>query len=151
MGAYGRIIRKMGERTSPNSNVNPNRARDHLANERTYLAWIRTAVAFLGIGIVIVRLRYLLPAQVQTHHHGWALGLVFGVAGLIMVLLATSHYFYVQRAIENNSYQPESRWIIVCSIVVTLVGTGVIYYLLTSPDPTPVVPESSAAGSRGIE
>ena len=24
---------------------NPNRARDHLANERTYLAWIRTAVS----------------------------------------------------------------------------------------------------------
>jgi len=111
---------------------NPNRARDHLANERTYLAWIRTAVAFLGIGIVVVRLRYIFPTQMPVHNHGWKLGLVFGISGLLLVLLATAHYFHVQKAIETESYQPEKRWIIVCSMVVTLVGAGVIYYLLTS-------------------
>jgi putative membrane protein len=119
---------------SANSNgTNPNRARDHLANERTYLAWMRTAVAFLGMGIVIARLRYLIPAPVTGTAHGWKLGLIFGVAGLIMVLLATVHYFHVQNTIESNSYEPEKRWIIVCSIVVTIVGAGVIYYLFDSP------------------
>jgi putative membrane protein len=127
---------------------NSNRARDHLANERTYLAWIRTAVAFLGIGIVIVRLRYLLPPQVPTRGHGWELGLVFGVAGLLMVLLATSHYFHVQKAIERNSYEPEKRWIIACSMVVTLVGAGVIYYLLTAPPISQPRAEGVALGNN---
>lgn len=127
----------------PDNQQNPNRARDHLANERTYLAWIRTAVAFLGIGIVIVRLRYLLPQQALANNapadsHGWELGLVFGVAGLLMVLLATLHYFHVQKAIERNSYEPEKRWIIACSIVVTVVGAGVIYYLLTTSPTLPL-------------
>ena len=47
--------------TSPepgSASRNANSARDHLANERTYLAWIRTAVALMGFGVVIVRLRY---------------------------------------------------------------------------------------------
>lgn len=111
---------------------NPNRARDHLANERTYLAWIRTAVALLGIGIVVVRLRYILPTQATFHGNGWKLGLIFGVAGLLLVLLATFHYFHVQKAIESDSYAPEKHWIIVCSTVIILIGTGVLYYLLAS-------------------
>lgn len=69
---------------------NPNRAPDHLANERTDLAWMRTTVALMGFDIV--KLRYLsLPAQ--RHGLGWELGLVFAVAGLLMVPLATWHYF----------------------------------------------------------
>ena len=28
---------------------------DHLANERTFLAWIRTSIAFIGFGFVIVK------------------------------------------------------------------------------------------------
>ncbi|MEB3124291.1 MAG: DUF202 domain-containing protein [Synechococcales bacterium] len=40
---------------------NLNRIRDHLANERTYLSWMRSAIAFMGFGVVIVRLRILRP------------------------------------------------------------------------------------------
>jgi len=30
------------------------RSREHLANERTFLAWIRTSIALMGFGFVIV-------------------------------------------------------------------------------------------------
>ena len=30
-------------------------AGDHLANERTFLAWIRTSIALMGFGFVIVK------------------------------------------------------------------------------------------------
>ena len=33
--------------------------RDHLANERTFLAWVRTAIALLGFGVLIAKLRFL--------------------------------------------------------------------------------------------
>lgn len=127
----------------PKAKLNPNRARDHLANERTYLAWMRTAVAFMGFGIVIVKLRHLTPPA-QRHGLGWELGLVFAVAGLLMVLLATWHYFQVHNALENDTYEPEKRWIIVCSLVVVLVGAGVLYYLFTTA-------QSSDATSLGAE
>ena len=32
------------------------RIRDHLANERTYLAWLRTGMAMMGFGVVIAKL-----------------------------------------------------------------------------------------------
>ena len=33
-------------------------ASDHLANERTFLAWFRTAISLLGFGILIAKLRF---------------------------------------------------------------------------------------------
>jgi hypothetical protein len=39
------------------------RARDHLASERTYLAWTRTGRATMGFGVVIAKLRFLFTAE----------------------------------------------------------------------------------------
>lgn len=117
----------------PRPSPNPNRVRDHLANERTFLAWIRTAVALMGFGVVIVRLRYLLPPGMQERRHGWELGLLFALVGLLTVLLSTTEYFAVRHAIEAETYEPKGRWIILLSLAVSLIGAGVIYYLLAAP------------------
>jgi len=42
------------------------RIRDHLANERTYLAWLRTGMAMIGFGTVIAKLRYLFLTAALT-------------------------------------------------------------------------------------
>ena len=63
-------------------NFNPNRARDHLANERTFLAWVRTGVATIVFGFAIGRfsiaLREFMKLQgynssLPASLHGWAL------------------------------------------------------------------------------
>src|SRR5204862_3955280 len=109
--------------------VESNRVRDHLANERTYLAWMRTAIALMGFGVVIVRLRYIMPAGVRGHTHGWELGLLFALVGLLTVVLCTIHYFGVRQAIDSESYQPAGRWVILFSLAVALIGAGVLYVL----------------------
>ncbi|MFB2894573.1 YidH family protein [Aerosakkonemataceae cyanobacterium BLCC-F50] len=109
------------------------RTRDHLANERTYLAWMRTAIALTGFGVLIARLRYLISPDVPGTGYGWALGLLFAGIGLLTVLLSTQHYFWVLSAIDADTYQPSKRWVILFSLVVMLLGTGVIYVLLTMP------------------
>lgn len=114
------------------SHPNPNRTRDHLANERTYLAWMRTAISLIGFGIVIVRLRNGAPVQSSGPVHGWELGLVFCIVGLLSVLGATLHYFRVQDSIETETYQPQRGGILVCSGLVLLVGAGVIWYVLSA-------------------
>lgn len=118
---------------------NPSRVRDHLANERTYLAWMRTAVALMGFGVVIVRLRHLLPAAVAPAH-GWELGLGFALVGLLTVGLSTAHYFTVRRSIDADTYSPSGRWVVLFSLAVALLGTGVLYVMLT----TPAAPAGSA-------
>jgi putative membrane protein len=109
------------------------RTRDHLANERTYLAWMRTAIALIGFGVLIARLRYLISPDVPGTGYGWALGMMLACIGLLTVLLSTWHYFSVQRAIDSDTYEPSSRWILLFSLVVTLMGTGVLYVLFSVP------------------
>jgi len=112
---------------------NSSRVRDHLANERTYLAWMRTAIALMGFGVVIVRLRYFQPPQIPHLGTGWKLGLIFSLVGLMTVLLSTWHYFTIRDAIDDDTYEPTGRWVVVFSLAITLLGAGVIYFVFTVP------------------
>ena len=86
---------------------NLNRIRDHLANERTYLSWMRSAIALMGFGVLIVRMRILRPPFApQAPGNGWKLGLGFAIVGLLTVLLSTQHYFAVRDDIEEDTYAP---------------------------------------------
>ncbi len=117
------------------------RTRDHLANERTYLAWTRTAIALLGFGIVIARLRhFLLP----NSPGGGILALGLALSGLLTLGLATWHYLTVLRAIERDRYEPNVRWVLLFSGFILLIGLGVIYLLVTLPagDPSGMVDPS---------
>ncbi|MBK1986941.1 DUF202 domain-containing protein [Sphaerospermopsis aphanizomenoides BCCUSP55] len=113
--------------------LNPSRIRDHLANERTYLAWMRTAIALLGFGVVIVRLRVLQTPLVPHLGTGWKLGLVFSLVGLVTVWLSTTHYFAVRRDIEEDTYEPTDRWVILFSLAIMILGSGVVYFIFTTP------------------
>jgi putative membrane protein len=112
---------------------NPSRIRDHLANERTYLAWMRTAIALLGFGVVIVRLRVFQAPLVPHLGTGWKLGLVFSLVGLLTVWLSTVHYFAVRRHIDEDTYEPTDRWVIIFSLAIMILGAGVVYFVFTTP------------------
>ena len=118
--------------------LNPSRVRDHLATERTYLAWMRTAVGLMGFGVVILRLRAFQPIAVPGPGYGWKLGLLFSGVGLLTVLLSTFQYFVVRRDIEEDSYEPPDRWVILFSLAITLLGSGIIYFVFTSPVSSPL-------------
>ena len=82
-------IEKNPENLAQLKRRNSSRIRDHLANERTYLAWMRTAISLMGFGVVIVRLRFFRPPIATTPGNGWKLGLIFSLVGLSTVLLST--------------------------------------------------------------
>ncbi|HEY9893545.1 MAG TPA: DUF202 domain-containing protein [Candidatus Sericytochromatia bacterium] len=121
------------DNTNKKGRQNQSRVRDHLANERTYLAWMRTAIALMGFGMVIVRLRYFQIPQLPRPGIGWKLGLLFSCIGLMTVLLSTLEYFSVRRDIDDDTYEPAGRWIILFSLAITLLATGVIYFIFTAP------------------
>ncbi|MEG5137726.1 MULTISPECIES: YidH family protein [unclassified Microcoleus] len=112
---------------------NPSRVRDHLANERTYLAWMRTAIALMGFAVVIVRLRAFRPPLLPTPGNGWKLGLLFSVVGLLTVLISTKHYFAVRDDIDYDTYEPTDRWVLLFSLAIVLLGAGVIYFIFSVP------------------
>ncbi|MEG4112640.1 DUF202 domain-containing protein [Microcoleus sp. K1-B6] len=119
--------------TEKTKRPNPSRVRDHLANERTYLAWMRTAISLMGFGVVIVRLRTFHPPLLPTPGNGWKLGLLFSAVGLLTVLFSTKHYFGVRHDIDYDTYEPTDRWVILFSLAIAILGAGVIYYMFTVP------------------
>lgn len=134
---------KVGIEQEKSKKRSADRVREHLANERTYLAWMRTAIALMGFGVVIVRLRVFHAPLAAHPGNGWKLGLAFSMIGLVTVLLSTQHYFAVRWDIDEDTYEPGDRWVVLFSLAVTLLGAGVIYYVFTAPlSPTsPFLPE----------
>lgn len=113
---------------------NPNRIRDHLANERTYLAWMRSGIALLGFGVLIVRIRIVKPPLApQPPGNGWKLGVAFSIVGLLMVALASFHYFGVRNDIEDDTYDPPDRWVILSSMILLILGSFVVLYVINVP------------------
>ena len=117
--------------TQKRGQQNPSRVRDHLANERTYLAWMRSAIALMGFGVVIVRLRYFQIPELPHPSTGWKLGLLFSMAGLMTVFLSTVYYFIIRHTIDDDTYEPSTRRVIFFSIAIALLGSWVIYYVFT--------------------
>lgn len=101
---------------------------DHLANERTYLAYLRTSIALIGFGITINRFSiYLtqsktLPERALQRWDMAGVGRVgFGmvIAGLILLAWATIHFTQVSNGIERGTYRPNVivPWIITAAVI----------------------------------
>ncbi|MDQ2798405.1 MAG: DUF202 domain-containing protein [Armatimonadota bacterium] len=112
--------------------------RDHLANERTFLAWVRTSIALMGFGVVIAKLRFLaldgMAAQALSPHNGerstW-LGVAFAFVGLLTLLFAAVHYQQTRRQIDSGGYQSAHRSIIAFAALLFLLGLASLAYLLS--------------------
>lgn len=131
-----RIFSQLRDRSDSETENKPNRRnssriRDHLANERTYLAWMRTAIALMGFGVLIARVRLLQSSNFSTPGNGWKIGFSFAIVGLLTVILSTQHYFAIRYDIDEDTYEPTDRWVILFSLAIVLLGSGAIYYFFT--------------------
>ncbi|KAI7883731.1 hypothetical protein K492DRAFT_111912, partial [Lichtheimia hyalospora FSU 10163] len=86
-------------------------ARDHLANERTFLAWLRTSISLITVGVAITQL-YNLSSEVQGHTHhkrlGQILGVIFVGFSVLFLYFGNARYFHAQHAMCKG-YFPASR------------------------------------------
>ena len=85
-------------------------ARDHLANERTYLAWIRTSLALLGASIALFKWQ---PDDL------WIEGLLLGLVGLIALSTSTYRYFRVMSLLKSNKEDFEPNVVSVLVVVIS--------------------------------
>lgn len=93
---------------------------------------MRTAVSLTGFGVVIIRIRYAQPDE-PSGIGNRKLGFLFTLVSLLAVLLSNLHYFAVCRAIDQDTYEPASWWVILFSLSVALIGSGVLCFLFVTP------------------
>src|ERR1700691_107242 len=85
--------------TTSNSSSEIGKASDHLANERTFLAWIRTSISIIVFGFVVAKfcitLREFLRMQGNTEHESGmslAIGVGFMAMGIFMAPVSLIRY-----------------------------------------------------------
>jgi uncharacterized membrane protein YidH (DUF202 family) len=110
--------------------------RVHMANERTFLAWIRTSIGIMAFGFVVERFALFMkqltfflgktevPSHLQTGH-GYSL--IFGILlvgiGAFIAVLAFIRFKKIQKEIEMDAYSPSSGLDFL--ITLSVVGTGI--------------------------
>lgn len=134
----------------PATPANPNLLRDRLANERTFLAWLRTGIAITSLGFVVARFDIFLQqlanvSQKQVAAGGAEpvtnsqaaipIGVLLVLAGPAMVLLAAVRYIHTDRALVSG--QPESRRFVRAVVIgltlgATITGVGLAVHLLAN-------------------
>ncbi|UZI32797.1 YidH family protein [Streptomyces sp. VB1] len=92
-----------------------------LANERTFLAWIRTALALIGGGFAVDQ---FLPDLADAVRTGLALAVIG--TGALCALRAVHHWVRCERAIRKGEDLPATAFPAVLSVLVTLVSLAVV-------------------------
>ncbi|MEV0254934.1 DUF202 domain-containing protein [Streptomyces sp. NPDC050732] len=96
-----------------------------LANERTFLAWLRTALALIGGGFAVDQ---FLPDL----RWGWRIGLALALlaAGVLCSLRAVNHWVRCERAMRRGDDLPAGRFPTVLSLVVAVVALAMVVVVL---------------------
>ncbi|MFE7673323.1 YidH family protein [Streptomyces albidoflavus] len=92
-----------------------------LANERTFLAWLRTALALIAGGFAVDQFLPGLPG-------GWRIALALGLlaSGVLCALRAVHHWVRCERAMRRGEDLPVSRFPAVLSLLVAVVALAMV-------------------------
>ena len=106
---------------------------DHAANERTFLAWVRTGIAVIAFGFVIEKFNLFL-LTVAAGRIGRYEGLVLILGGVGIVILATVRFMRITRLLDDSQVHSASsvRTELILSAALVLVVTSYSLYLAFS-------------------
>jgi putative membrane protein len=135
----------MEEITENKKSAKGGNRRDHMANERTFLAWIRTSIGIMAFGFVvekfalfIKKLSYFLgkpntfEADPASIGYSSIFGIVLVASGALMGILAFVRYKKVEREIEEDTYKPSVILDILVAMGILAIGIFLVMYMMHS-------------------
>ncbi len=130
----------MAEIESKESKGRHNR-RVHMANERTYLAWIRTSIAIMAFGFVVEKfslfvkqMAYYLGKEASPPPPGYSsiIGIILVGLGVVMGVLAYIRFKTVERQIEDDTFKSSGILSVLLFLSVLSIGVFLVLYLVHS-------------------
>lgn len=116
---------------------NPARIREHLANERTFLAWVRTGVAVVVFGFAIGRFAIAIQEFMRAEGHPervTGVSVWFGVlsigTGTALVFAGFNRYRRNRAQIEAGTFRPAGYIIDLVTIITMALGLALAAYLI---------------------
>jgi putative membrane protein len=112
---------------------------EHLANERTILAWVRTSIAVMTFGVALNRFSLFLlefhrtpEAEQAVNRHAERVGVGLIALGILIMLGASWHYLHVAQTIDQETYRPRRFMVIGVAFAVVAIGGIALILLLSS-------------------
>lgn len=116
---------------------------DHAANERTFLAWVRTGIAVIALGFVIEKFNLFVRTLAQSAGLGHRVqlvrltgslgryeGLTFIAGGIALIVLATARFARTTALIDDPKTHPASNVraeLILSAALIVLIASYSIY------------------------
>lgn len=115
-------------------------AREHLANERTLLAWIRTSIGIMAFGFVVVKFSLFIkqislllgkntsiPPQ---HGYSSVIGILLVAVGALVLLLSYVKYKKTEKQLNNENFKSSSTLVFSLTIIILIISVLLILYLI---------------------
>lgn len=136
-------MEELKDNNAPKTNeiIKNQNVREHLANERTLLAWIRTSIGIMAFGFVVVKfslfvkqISLLLGKDATIPQHGYSsvIGIFLVAVGAIILILAYIKYHRTEKQMDNESFKPTSTLILSLTIIILIISVLLILYLIES-------------------
>jgi putative membrane protein len=110
------------------------RARTHLANERTFLAWFRTGITLIALGLAAAQFLTLESSGGFPIVH--VLASILVLTGIALALTGAARYLAGRQHIEAMDFQPAYRSILATTVAAVIVGLIAIAFVwLVRPMP----------------
>ena len=118
--------------------IHSKKVSDHLANERTFLAWIRTGLATITFGFVIERFGLLLRELGFKNQAAFLfpvpfsalIGVSLTLLGVVVIIVALLNFLHIRVAIDAETFHPPTRFAILLTVLTSLIGLLLAVYLL---------------------
>lgn len=117
---------------------------DHSANERTFLAWVRTSIAVIAFGFLVERFDLFIAfarigigedqVTVPRGEFGQLAGLVLIILGMVMILVAALRFARNAKEIDDAKVFPGtgSRVDLALAFLILLLKGALLFYLAST-------------------
>ena len=127
--------------------MNPEKSKgnttDHLANERTFLAWMRTCIGIMAFGFVVVKFSLFVKRIAllfgktnlnppATHGLSAVVGIVLVLIGTITLIFSYARYRQSERQIASGAYVHSTVLVTIISVFILIASLLLISYLVSS-------------------
>lgn len=104
--------------------------RDFLSNERTYLAWLRTALTCAGLGIIVVKLFAESSGGGIKKTYSTTLGALLTILSMVILIVGTLRYVDVFTMIARDKFPSNGKGLLLMIIFMLLIFVAVFVLIV---------------------